>query len=128
MKVDYLLLCHQFDAFFIRFVVSKIAWSSNLESLVEFSPGDYFGENALLRNEPRNATIKANSQAWRAVWLLKVTVMLAASNMRNMSMIMTKKLMMMMMMMMMMNRDDDDDDDDDDDESWWWWCWCWCWW
>lgn len=31
--------------------------------VADLKAGDYFGENALLRDEPRNATIKANSQA-----------------------------------------------------------------
>jgi len=39
------------------------------KKVASLKQGDYFGENALLRNEPRNATIKANSQ----VICLKIT-------------------------------------------------------
>ncbi|CAK9024732.1 unnamed protein product [Durusdinium trenchii] len=41
----------------------------NGKKVASLKAGDYFGENALLRNEPRNATIKANSQ----VITLKIT-------------------------------------------------------
>eukprot|EP00439_Symbiodinium_sp_Y106_P006554 s5430_g1.t1 len=41
----------------------------NGKKVAGLKAGDYFGENALLRNEPRNATIKANSQ----VVTLKIT-------------------------------------------------------
>ncbi|CAJ1426564.1 unnamed protein product [Effrenium voratum] len=41
----------------------------NNKKVADLKAGDYFGENALLRDEPRNATIKANSQ----VIALKIT-------------------------------------------------------